>query len=134
MRAAPLSAVLFVTLCGCATPYVLPPGVETAKLKTNRAAWVCNEENKRAMLSVEGGYATIPAGSRITVGAHHSWHGYNVTFSCAPRISFVPLASVSYYQDVEVEGERCTAYVYREVDTNPVGLDLEPTMGRGQGC
>jgi hypothetical protein len=127
------AALAGLALSGCAEQYVLPAGAETARLKISRHAWICND-NKRAMLSSEGDYAAIPASRRITVGANHSWQGYNVTYSCAPRVSFVPVGGASYYQDVEVEGERCTAFVYREVTTNPIGLDFMPTMDRGQGC
>jgi hypothetical protein len=131
------SLAMAALLSGCGMmPYELPPDADTAKLnlKTAGRAWICASGKGHSLDADESGYAIIPAGSRIVVGSSYFASGYNVNYSCAPRISFIPLKGMSYYQDFQIEAERCTSFVYRETDANPTGLALEPSMAVAGGC
>jgi hypothetical protein len=123
-------------LWGCATPYEHPASAASAKLKlsANISTSMCVDGKPLRLVADEAGYATIPVGQRLTLIGHFYRSDGRTTYSCSPRISFVPRQGESYFQDFEVEAERCTAFVYREVNTNPVGLDLVPTMARGAAC
>ena len=132
-----LGAAGLVALAGCATylPYELPPNAETVKIRLSTVPkpWICADGKPRALSLDEKGYATIPAGAPVTIGAGYTSGSANVTYSCSPRISFVPLRGETYQQDFDIESERCTARVYREVSTNPVGLDFV-RLARGEEC
>jgi hypothetical protein len=129
-----------IILCGslfltaCSTPYTLPVGVETAKVKVADISWICDGGNIKTLKPNEKGYADIPAGNRITLGVNYFADGGNVTYRCSPRVNFIPQAKSSYYQDFQIEAEKCTAFIYKEVLTNPVGLDFDPTLTPGGAC
>jgi len=140
MKTAKIAGCLLLTgLGGCGLePYQLPDGVESARLKVApnvSRAWVCDASSSiKKLMPDESGYAVIPAGHRVTIGASFVATGYHVTYSCFPKIGLVPVAGASYYQDFETEAERCTSLIFREVTTNPVGLDFEPSEGGAIAC
>lgn len=132
------TALALVILGGCAVapPYELPAKSETARLKvaSPTETWICADGAKRSFSPDKEGYAKIRAGERVIVGVQYSAQGYNVNYSCDPSVSFMPMAGESYYQDFQVEAEKCTAFIYREVTTNPVGLDFESSLDKGGRC
>ncbi|PTU32985.1 hypothetical protein [Stenotrophobium rhamnosiphilum] len=119
--------------CGM-QPYKLPSNEPTAQLNlaVNKRAWICADGKSYALEPNQAGYVTIPAGHRIVVGSSFFEQGYNVQYSCYPRVNFVPKTGETYYQDFQIEAEKCTAFIYRETNTNPAGVDFEPSM-RGSG-
>ncbi len=122
--------------CPVGPRYELPLHSETAKLKVASLtqSWICAQGAKRSFSPDKDGYATIRAGERVIVGVQYSGQGYNVTYSCDPSVSFIPWAGESYYQDFQIEAEKCTAIIYREVRTNPVGLDFVSNLDKGGSC
>lgn len=131
LRTAVVAAL--ASLCGCATPYEHPAGSASAKVKLSPgiSTSICVDGKRMRLVADETGYATLPVGERITIVGNYYYSDGRVRYSCSPRISFVPREGESYYEDFEIEAERCTVFVYRQVNTNPVGLDFVPTMARG---
>lgn len=125
-------------LFGCSMqPYKLPPNTPSARINVLKApsAWICNSSIPPSSLVADrDGYAKIPAGKRLIVGANYFASGYNVNYSCNPRSSFVPEAGQSYYLDFEIEAERCTVLSYKEAPHHPVGLELEWSLAPGGNC
>lgn len=130
--------LLLTGMAGCGLePYQLPDGAESARLKVaaNVNPWVCDESNPiKKLVPDESGYAVIPAGHRVTIGSSFVASGYHVIYSCYPKVSLIPVAGTSYYQNFETEAEHCTSLIFKEVTTNPVGLDFEPSEGVGMAC
>lgn len=125
-------------LFGCGLqPYKLPPNAPSARINvlTAQSSWICNANiPAQSLVADKEGYATIPAGERLVVGASYFVSGYNVNYSCYPRSNFIPEAGQSYYLDFQIEAERCTALVYKEAPHRPVGLEFEWSLAPGGGC
>ncbi|MDP3859910.1 MAG: hypothetical protein Q8Q73_19285 [Stagnimonas sp.] len=130
-------SALALNACGM-TPYVIPEGAPTARINLNAAgqrAWICAADGEGHTLTPDAeGYASIAAGERVVVGSSFYSQGYNVSYSCYPRVNFVPEAGGSYYQNFEIEAERCGVFIYREGADNPAGLAIEPSLRPGGAC
>lgn len=132
-----LVAITSVLLSGCfITPYKHPSGQPAARInvKAANSPFLCTKGKQYSLTAGQSGYTKIPANERVTIGSNFTASGYNVTYSCAPRISFEPKEGELYYQDFEIESNRCMAFVYREVDINPAGVDFEPSVGAAGDC
>lgn len=130
-------ALLAAALAGCGiTPYVLPADAKIAQLNIASAgrAWICADGEAHSLKADPSGRVAIAAGERVTVGAAFYAQGYNVSYSCSPRASFVPVPGGTYYENFELENEHCGVYVFKESASNPTGLDFEPTFQLGGGC
>ncbi len=132
---AAVAVSFFLTACGM-QPYKLPSNEPTAQLNlaVNKRAWICSDGKSYTLQPDQSGLVTIPAGHRIVVGSSFFEQGYNVQYSCYPRVNFVPKTGETYYQDFQIEAEKCTAFIYRETNTNPAGVDFEPSMRNGGSC
>jgi len=128
---------LALSACGM-TPYVVPDGAPTARLNLASAgqrAWICGTDGEGHTLTPDAeGYATIAAGERVVVGSSFYAQGYNVSYSCYPRVNFIPEVGRLYYQNFEIEAERCGVFIYREGADNPAGLGPEPSLRPGGAC
>jgi hypothetical protein len=134
-RVLPVAAVL--SACGVLPTYQQPPEAPAARLNTSSAGnkWICVDSKPHRLASGPDGYAVLPAGRRVTVGSNYYNSVYGgTTTSCNPRLSFVPLAGQSYFMDFEIEDGRCNIVTYKEVKTNRIGLELDPTMEPSWEC
>lgn len=124
--------VLIVLISGCVPPYVAPKG-NTVQLNIEELPnpWICIDKKIYPLKSDSEGNTRVPAGSRVVVGSHHYWEGYNVSYRCNPSISFIPKVDVSYFANWEVIDEMCRVEIYQISDKNRVGLDFEPSVNRG---
>jgi hypothetical protein len=77
---------------------------------------------------------SVPAGERLTIGAHIVSDGYQVVHYCRPFLSFVPTAGNTYVMNSALSGEgRCGIELVREDLSKSAGIVLEPSVGRA-GC
>ncbi|MFN3581822.1 MAG: hypothetical protein ACK4VV_15280 [Pseudomonas sp.] len=127
--------ILALGLTGCQTyqNYDIQPQGPTAQIDLSSLPdpWICIHSTRLSVKSPKAGLVTIPAGSRITVGSIFTWQGYNVTYSCDPSMSFIPVEGESYYVHGEIIAEACSTQVFVKSDKNRVGLDLVETIARG---
>lgn len=74
---------------------------------------------------------SVPAGARLTIGAHIVSDGYQVVHYCRPFLSFVPTAGNIYLMNSALSGEgRCGIELVREDMLKGAGVALEPSVGR----
>ena len=133
--------VLFtLLLTACFIPkYQAKSEEETAQLKIskndNALSWACISGKPHSLVFDSSGYAKIPAGQRLTLGLKFDNYVYQgVSTYCNPRASIIPEAGKKYFQDLEIEAERCTAFIYRETISNKVGLDFDETFKASREC
>jgi hypothetical protein len=128
--------ITFLILGGCATPYPFAKDEKTASVKLMHMgdAKFCKAGNFYSMQPVEGtNAALVPAGERIDIGTYMSFHGYNVTHSCYPILSFSPIAGKSYVLHSYIRDTKCFAELVREDGASVTGISLEPSVGP-RGC
>ena len=129
-------AMLALSACGL-QPYRMPPNTPNARINVASAqsTWICKTNlPAQRLVPDQQGYAQIPAGESLTVGASFFASGYNVNYSCYPRSSFVPEVGKAYYLDFQIDSEHCTAFVYKEAPEKPAGLDFENSFHPGGYC
>jgi hypothetical protein len=77
------------------------------------------------------GAVSVPAGARLTIGAHIVSEGYQVVHYCRPFLSFVPTAGNTYLMNSALSGEgRCAVELVREDLSKSAGVALEPSVDR----
>lgn len=131
------AALTIVLTSGCAVVYHPPEGAAVARLnlKSEGNKWICAAGKLQTLKADSSGYADIPAGSRVTIGASYNNYVYNgVSTSCNPKSSIVPEAGQRYYIDFEIEAERCYALIFKEDAASRTGLALDPTFGKATDC
>jgi len=132
-----LAVALLAALQGCTIVPLYKPSAQGSHARVHLSdtgmsdLWLCLDDKRYRLQSDKAGFAKIPAERRVTVGVWFYNYVYNgVSTSCEAASSFIPAADASYYVDFEIEDERCTALSYREVTTNRIGLEFEPTLQR----
>lgn len=131
-----IAAILIMALAGCTIVplYNASANASYARVRlsvddSSSSLWMCLNDKRYRLARDSSGYASIPSGQRLTIGVMFYNYVYNgVSTSCEAASSLTPEAGSSYYVDFEIENERCTALSYREVTTNRIGLDFEPTL------
>lgn len=74
---------------------------------------------------------SVPAGRRLTIGAHIVSNGYQVVHYCRPFLSFVPTAGNIYLMNSALSGDgRCAIELVREDLSKSAGVTLEPSVDR----
>jgi hypothetical protein len=135
----PNAARLFVVaactllLQACVATYVPAPGEKLATIRTvgfgrpqlckdGKFYWAPEAKGVADAISV-------PAGERLTVGAHLVSEGYQVINYCRPFLSFVPQAGQTYFMNSALDGVgRCVVELVREDPTSLNGLSLERSV------
>lgn len=130
-----LSSAVWLMSCAFIPTYKLSENQNYSRvnLKELSNAWVCVNKKKYGLKKEDDGYAKVPSDVRLTIGSIHSWSGYNITYSCEPSVSFVPVGGQKYYINWAIREERCYVEVYREGAQNRVGLDIVDTIS-GYRC
>jgi hypothetical protein len=129
------AAIGLLLVQGCVTTYQLKPGDELATVR--------NVGHGQPQMCVDGkvywppeakdipGAFSVPAGNRLTMGAHLSSQGYQVVHYCRPFLSFQPKAGESYVMNSALSGPgMCGVELVREDNATPSGVTLEPSVGR----
>ncbi|MBI5259453.1 MAG: hypothetical protein HY855_23330 [Burkholderiales bacterium] len=76
---------------------------------------------------------SVPAGRRVTLGAHMVSAGYQVTHFCRPFLSFVPEVGRSYVMNSALSGNgQCVVELVRAEPSSDTGLAVEPSVGRAE--
>jgi len=132
--------VAFGIVSACATSSVMPRTGVAAEARLNTRSlgtkWMCVDHRRTPIVPDANGYAALPVGERVTIGADdaHDLQRYGAG-PCVAGASFVPRAGRTYFLGIERnQGGRCAAFVYREVKTNRTGLGLEPSLGPAADC
>jgi len=131
--------VAFGIVSACATSSVMPRTGVAAEARLNTRSlgtkWMCVDHRRTPIVPDASGYAQLPVGERVTIGADdaHDLKRSGAT-PCVAGASFVPRAGRTYFLGIESQGGRCAAFVYREVKTNRTGLGLEPSLGPAADC
>jgi hypothetical protein len=120
-------------LGGCVAPYVPAPGEAIAQVNLSVLSgpvFMCRGgQNNR--LSQDGqGYAQVPAGARVSIEESYMASNGTYSYSCSPGVSFQPEASKHYAMSFDLRDGMCYASLFREDDSTPTGLALEPSVGR----
>lgn len=137
MRAGKLLACIAAAamLQGCMTTYV--PAPEEKMVTVHAVGFgsprMCKDGKMYWPPQAKGNSDAIqvPAGARVTVGAHMVTDGYNVIHYCSPYLSFVPTEGSTYVMNAALLGQgRCFVELVREDASSRTGLALEPSVGR----
>lgn len=73
----------------------------------------------------------VPAGRRLTIGAHMVSDEYSAIHYCRPFLSFVPAQGQSYIMNSALHGDgRCVVELVREDRTTHIGLAIESSVAR----
>lgn len=131
-----VSAALFTaTLQGCVTTYVARPDepMVTVRAVGNGRPQLCKDGKyywAPEAKNIQDGIS-VPAGQRITVGAHLVSDGYQVVHYCRPFLSFEPVAGRTYVMNSAMSGDgRCGVELVREDASTKTGLALEHSVSR----
>lgn len=131
-----IAAAMWLTLLqGCLTTYVPAPSesMVTVRAVGFGSPQMCKDGKYYWPPAVKDapGNIRIPAGERITVGAHLTSEGYQVTHYCRPFLSFVPKDGQSYVLNSGMNGDgRCFTELVREEAKNSMALAVEPSVDR----
>lgn len=129
------AAIGAALLQGCVTTYVARPdepmvtvravGFGRPQLcKDGKYYWAPEVKNVEHAIAV-------PAGQRITVGAHLVSDGYQVIHYCRPFLSFEPRVGQTYVMNSALSGDgRCGVELVREDLSSSTGLAVEPSVSR----
>lgn len=129
------AAACAALLQGCVTTYVARPdepmvtvrsvGFGRPQLcKDGKYYWAPEAKEVKDGISV-------PAGQRITVGAHLVSDGYQVIHYCRPFLSFEPRVGQTYLMNSALSGDgRCGVELVREDLSTKTGLAVEPSVSR----
>ena len=139
MRQALQFVVAFGIVSACATSSVMPRMGVAAEARLNTRSlgtkWMCVDHRRTPIVPDANGYALLPVGERVTIGADDARDLQRFGAGpCVAGASFVPRAGRTYFLGIENQGGRCAAFVYREVKTNRTGLGLEPSLGPAADC
>jgi hypothetical protein len=131
--------VAFGIVSACATSSVMPRADVAADARLNTRSlgtkWLCVDHQRRPIVPDASGYAALPVGERVTIGADDARDLQRFGAQpCVASASFVPRAGRSYFLGFENQGGQCAAFVYREVTTNRMGLGLEPSLAPAHDC
>jgi hypothetical protein len=132
-----VSTMLALTACVGFPAYQGPaPGAPSAVVDIHRinASSICTDGKFYSIPSANGGKLLLPATGRIGLYSFVSIVDYNVSYTCAPGLSFQPEPGQEYLMNLETDGEGCKLEVYRKSDANRIGLELEPSVGPGAYC
>jgi hypothetical protein len=124
-------------LMACATSSVLSSDEDpfSARLDMHgmRSRWICIDHQRVPVTAGADGYASVPPGSRVTIGVDPRDAGPPGA-RCVSAVSFVPRAGQAYFASYETAGGQCGLFVYREVKSNRLGLGVEPTQSPARDC
>jgi len=129
------AALCTVILQGCVTTYVARPDepMVTVRAVGNGRPQLCKDGKyywAAEAKDVKDGIS-VPAGHRITVGAHLVSDGYQVIHFCRPFLSFEPMAGRTYVMNSALHGDgRCTVELVREDSSSKTGLAIESSVSR----
>lgn len=131
-----VAAVLF--LQACVTTYVPLPGEKMATVRTVGfgTTQMCKDGKMYWPPQAAGDSkaVSVPAGQRLTVGAHLVSDGYQVIHYCRPFLSFVPVEGRSYVLNSALTGEgRCFVELVRDDADSRTGVAVESSVA-GAAC
>jgi hypothetical protein len=140
----PSAAILFVVatctllLQACVATYVPAPDEKLATVRTVGFGrpQLCKDGKFYWAPEAKGvaNAISVPAGQRLTVGAHLVSEGYQVMHYCRPFLSFVPQPGQTYFMNSALDGEgRCVVELVREDPTSLNGLSVEGSVS-GSSC
>jgi len=79
------------------------------------------------------GVIMVPAGDRITLMKNVFFSGYNVSFSCYPRLSFIPKEGEKYIVNADISPEGCYVELVKLDGSKETGISVEPSVA-GASC
>lgn len=129
------AAILTFTavLQGCVTTYVAKPDEPMVTVHTigfgqpqickdGKFYWVPMHKSVENAIS-------IPAGERVTLGAHMTSVGYQITHYCRPFLSFIPTIGQTYFMNSAMSGDgRCGVELVRADSSSATGLAIEHSV------
>lgn len=127
------AAIGAALLQGCVTTYVARPDESMVVVravgfgrpqmcKDGKYYWAPEAKN------IENGIS-VPAGQRLTIGAHMTSDGYQVIHYCRPFLSFEPKIGHSYILNSALSGEgRCGVELVREDLSSKTGVSIESSV------
>ena len=126
-----LACAATVACSGCMSLYKLPAGAPHTRVELPKGvtSWICADDEPHILSRSPEGIAVIPTGKRVVLGANFASSDGYMQYFCSASISLIPRQGTDYLQDFVIEGDRCSALVYRvDPDNARVGLALDPTV------
>jgi hypothetical protein len=141
LSASAVAAALALAGCASDTYLTYQPKAGDATLLVLQGGYpgMCSQDGSYRMEPVNAADPhavmrySIPSGKRLTVEANMHHYATNITYSCNPSVSFVPVAGKTYALDAYMSKPACSAYVVRVDDSTATGVALEPTEA-GPSC
>ncbi|MCX7032406.1 MAG: hypothetical protein NT046_00310 [Arenimonas sp.] len=119
MKTAVFSFLTLALLTGCLSTYKPAEGGPTARIKPvgyPATATICIDDEASRLSSDRSGFASIPAGQEVRLGAQYQESTGAVSFTCIPVAKFVPEEGASYIQKFQQKGRACSVEIYREAN------------------
>jgi hypothetical protein len=116
------AAVVMLLLSGCLTTYTPPDSGSVAmiKIKHSAVATICVNNEQTRLKANRDGYAAVPAGKEIRIGAQYSYEGAYTRVICIPVVKFTPIEGAKYVHSFKSEGYetnfKCAASIHQETD------------------
>jgi len=135
------AAGLSFLLGACVSPYTFKPDEPTAKLNLKylsssrnnyHSVYICTDDGAFKLLPGKDGYATIPAGKALVIYDRHSETRHAREVKCAPEISFLPAAGVSYVGHFNDDKDMCRMDLGKEDSWAAEGFVPEPSAIPGK--
>lgn len=126
-----LACAATLACSGCMSMYKLPAGAPYTRVELPKGvtSWICADDEPHILPRSPEGIALVPTGKRVVLGANYATSDGYMQYFCSASVSLIPREGKDYLQDFVLEGNRCSALVYRvEPENTRVGLALEPTM------
>ena len=131
-----IGAAAFMTACGV-VPYQPTPQdvLVPVKLVGMGSPRMCRDGKLYSLpADASGESVKVPSGQRITFGTFMYFDGYNVSYSCLPRVSFVPEAGRTYVSNSGLRDQRCFVEVVREDLSRDTGVAPELSLAPPEPC
>lgn len=129
-----LASVVLSSLAACVglPTYAPAPHEPLARVKlspniASGSLGMCTSKGQ-FRVPVKDGYVEVPTDQRVGLWHTYVASGYQVTYHCAPGMSFDAYENVVYYADFEVRAEKCSLAIYREDKTSRAGLAFDATV------
>lgn len=127
----------FMLLQGCVSTYAPAPDEKTATVRSVGfgQAQICKEDRFYFLPTaneIADGHI-VPAGQRLTIGAHLISSGYPATYVCRPFLSFIPAPGQIYVMNSALDGYgRCIVELVRADPSSKTGLAIEPSVAKAE--
>lgn len=130
---------LLLSACQSFPPYGSPAAgtdIATIDLSRSNVSSICVNGELYTVTRASGDLTKlpVPTNTRVGINSFYYYSGYQVSYSCAPGISFQPKAGEHYLVTFENDSNGCRLEVYRKDEPSRIGLAIERSIAQAQYC